>query len=282
LACLTLFFAICLHGGFGGYDQSWLMGSFLVKKGFTVIAVSRPGYLGTPISVGSTIEQQADATVALMDALGIPKAAIYGFSAGSLVAFQVGVRHPERCSSVVLTGVGLQENQASGYTLIDLFLRTDVGIDIPAYGLYLLSQLDFPATLAILMAVDTQLTGAAYDERFAYVEGNKSQRQWARDLAVSLTPFSDRRAGSIADVEAVATWPAYEKAGAFARFTPPMLIVDARHDNSGSYPQTRRIASKIHTSRLISVEGSGHFIWLGKNTSKWETQMIRYLRMHQD
>jgi len=273
---------ICLHGGFGGYDQSWLMGSFLVKKGFTVIAVSRPGYLGTPISVGSSIEEQADATVALMDALGISRAAIYGFSAGSLVAFQVGVRHPERCSSVVLTGVGLQSNQAAGYSFIDLFLKTDVGVDIPPYGLYLLTQIDFSAVLAIMMSVDTQLRSAAYDERFEYVMSHPSQLAWARAMAVSLTPFSDRRKGLIADVEAVATWPAYEAAGDFARFSPPMLIVDARHDNSGSYPQTRRIASKIRTARLISVEDSGHFIWLGKNTAKWEAQMIRYLREHRD
>jgi pimeloyl-ACP methyl ester carboxylesterase len=271
---------ICLHGGFGGYDQSYLMGSFLVDKGFTVIAVSRPGYLGTPISVGSSIEAQADATVALMDALRIKRAAIYGFSAGSLVAFQVGVRHPERCSSVVLTGVGLQENQASGYTLIDLFLKTNVGVDIPPYGLYLLTQTDLPTVLGIFMAVDSKLKGEKYDARVKYVLNNKSQLEWAREMSVSLTPFSDRRKGLIADVEAVATWPQYEAAGQFATFKPPVLFVDARNDNSGSWPQTRRIASKISTSRLITVEDSGHFVWLGANTAKWEAQMIRYLRSH--
>jgi 2-hydroxy-6-oxonona-2,4-dienedioate hydrolase len=271
---------ICLHGGFGGYDQSYLMGSFLVGKGFKVIAVSRPGYLGTPISVGSSIEEQADATVALMDALGIQKAAIYGFSAGSLVAFQVGVRHPERCSSVVLTGVGLQKSQTSDFTLIDLFLKQDIGVDIPPYALYLLTQIDFPTVLGIMMAVDTQLTGKPYDERLAYVLNNKSQRQWARAMAVSLTPFSNRRLGLEADVEAVATWPAYEAAGLFAAFKPPVLFVAAKHDNSGSYPQTRHIASKIKTARLISVEDSGHFVWLGPNTVKWEAQMINYLKNH--
>jgi pimeloyl-ACP methyl ester carboxylesterase len=272
---------ICLHGGFGGYDQSWLMGSFLVDKGFSVIAVSRPGYLGTPISVGSSIEQQADATVALMDALGLQKATIYGFSAGSLVAFQVGVRHPERCSSVVLTGVGLQENQAPGYTLIDLFLKNNMGVDVPPYGLYLLMQTDFPLVLEIMMAVDSQIKGKSYDKRLAYVLSHKSQLEFARALALSLTPFSDRRKGLEADVEAVATWPDYEAAGDFAKFQPPLLFVDAKHDNSGSYPQTRAIASKIATARLISVEDSGHFIWLGPHTAKWQGQMANYIRRHQ-
>jgi pimeloyl-ACP methyl ester carboxylesterase len=242
--------------------------------------VSRPGYLGTPISVGSSIEAQADATVALMDALGIERATIYGFSAGSLVAFQVGVRHPERCASVVLTGVGLQENQASGYTLIDLFLKQNVGVDIPPYGLYLLSQADFPTVLGIMMSVDTKLKGPKYDERVAYVLKNKSQHDWALAMAVSLTPFSDRRKGLIADVEAVATWPEYEAAGQFATFKPPLLFINSRNDNSGSWPQTRAIASKIKTARLITVEDTGHFIWLGVNTAKWEAQMISYLKKH--
>jgi pimeloyl-ACP methyl ester carboxylesterase len=272
---------ICLHGGFGGYDQSYLMGDFLVGKGFTVIAVSRPGYLRTPISVGKSIEEQADATAALMDALKLKKAAIYGFSAGSLVAFQMGVRHPDRCSSVILTGVGLQPGQAGGYTLIDLFLKTNVGVDIPPYGLYLVLQTaGLTPALGVMMAVDSNLKGEKYAERFAYVLANESQRKWARRMAISLTPFSDRRKGLIADVEAVSTWPAYEKAGFFKTFKPAVLFINSKNDFSGSYPQTRRIASKIKTARLITVQGSGHFIWLGVNTNKWEAQMISYLRAH--
>jgi pimeloyl-ACP methyl ester carboxylesterase len=271
---------ICLHGGFGGYDQAWLMGSFLMGQGFTVVAPSRPGYLGTPLSVGATVEQQADATVALMDALGIKKAAIYGFSAGSLVAFQVGVRHPSRTSCVILTGVGLPRSQAAGYTLLDLFLKANVGIDILPYGLYLLTQADLPAVLGIFMAVDSKLKGPRYNERVDHVLNNPYQHAWARDMSISLTPFSDRRLGLIADAEAVATWSAYEAAGQFASFQPPALFIDSRLDNNGSYPQTRRIAKKIATARLITVQDSGHFVWLGVNTAKWQGQMVQYLKKH--
>lgn len=84
----------------------------------------------------------------------------------------------------------------------------------------------------------------------------------------------------MADVEAVNTWPDYEAKGQLGAFQPPALVIDARQDNNGSYPQTRAIAGKIPTARLITVEDSGHFIWLGVHTAKWQRQMIRYLKTH--
>ena len=39
-----------VHGSPGGSDQGALMGGFLAKAGFRVIAPSRPGYLDTPLS----------------------------------------------------------------------------------------------------------------------------------------------------------------------------------------------------------------------------------------
>jgi len=39
-----------------------------------VIAVSRPGYLGTPLADGETPEAQADLYAALLDTLGIARA----------------------------------------------------------------------------------------------------------------------------------------------------------------------------------------------------------------
>jgi len=273
---------ICLHGGFGGYDQAYLMGSFLVGKGFTVIALSRPGYLRTPISVGKTNEQQADATVALMDALHIDRAAIFGFSAGTPIAFQVGVRHPERVSSVVLTGLGLPADQAPYYKYVALFLQADVGIDILPYGLYLLAQLDLRATADIMFTVDSDLKGAAAARRADYIFGNKAQRTFLKEFAITLTPMSDRRKGALNDVSGTdSPWDTYAKKGQLAAFNLPLLVIDAKNDGNGSYPQTVQIVRKIPVARLLTVKGSGHFIWLGQNTAEWEGRMITFLKKHQ-
>lgn len=95
---------LALHGGMGGYDQSWLLARCLLAdiKGYRIIAISRPGYLGTPLSVGRAPEEQADAYAELLDALGIASAAIAAVSAGGPSALQFALRHPARCSALIL------------------------------------------------------------------------------------------------------------------------------------------------------------------------------------
>src|SRR6186713_613080 len=50
----------------------------VVQRGFHVIAVSRFGYLGTPLPTDASAEAQADAHACLLNALAIPQAAIIG------------------------------------------------------------------------------------------------------------------------------------------------------------------------------------------------------------
>ena len=64
-------FVIQLHGTPGGYDQSIPLGTPFLEAGMGSISVSRPGYLRTPIDVGRTPAEQADALAALLDSLQI-------------------------------------------------------------------------------------------------------------------------------------------------------------------------------------------------------------------
>lgn len=95
---------LALHGGLGGYDQSWLLARALLAdpRSHRVIAVSRPGYLGTLQRLGRTPEEQADLYAALLDALGIERAAVAAVSAGGPSALQFALRHPRRCRALVL------------------------------------------------------------------------------------------------------------------------------------------------------------------------------------
>ncbi len=270
---------ICLHGGFGGYDQAFLMGQFLVRSGFTVIGFSRSGYLRTPLRVGQSLEEQADSAIALMDALGIKQAAMYGFSAGTPIAFLAGVRHPKRVSSVVLTGLGTPADDAIYYQFITLFLQANVGLDVLPYGLALLIKYDLPAAAELMFAVDSELTGNAARRRMNYVLGNPEQRKFLIDMANSLTPLSVRRLGTLNDVAGVdAPWDDFAKAGLLKKNRIPTLIVDAINDGNGSYPQTVKIANKLATSTLLPVKKSGHFIWLGEDTVLWQAKMVTFLK----
>lgn len=105
-----------LHGGLGGYDQSWLLARALLRNmaDRRVLGLSRPGYLGTAQSLGRTPEAQADLYSNLLDALGIERALVAAVSAGGPSAIQFALRHPDRCAGLILvsTATGPLETAA--------------------------------------------------------------------------------------------------------------------------------------------------------------------------
>ncbi len=101
------------HGTPGGYDQGLAFAQFIDKHRCMLISPSRPGYLRTPLSSGASPEAQADLYAALLDALSIERASVIGFSGGGPSALQFALRHPDRCSGLVMIGAIVQRNCAS-------------------------------------------------------------------------------------------------------------------------------------------------------------------------
>ncbi len=93
---------LALHGAMGGYDQSAILARTIGEAGYRFVCVSRPGYLGTPLSSGRTSEEQADLCAALLDELGIREAAVMAVSGGGPCAIQFALRHRSRCWAGVL------------------------------------------------------------------------------------------------------------------------------------------------------------------------------------
>src|SRR5262245_11041439 len=88
---------LVVHGAGGGFDQGMEFAEPIAAGGFHVVAMSRFGYLRTPMPPDASPAAQADAHAALLDALGIPRAAVLGASAGAPSALQFALRHPGRC-----------------------------------------------------------------------------------------------------------------------------------------------------------------------------------------
>lgn len=94
---------LSLHGAMGGYDQGLILARVAgADAGVRVIAPSRPGYLGTPLSSGVAPEAQADLHAALLDRLGVEKASVIAVSGGGASALMFALRHPGRCRALVL------------------------------------------------------------------------------------------------------------------------------------------------------------------------------------
>ncbi|RYD99134.1 MAG: alpha/beta fold hydrolase, partial [Sphingomonadales bacterium] len=93
---------LMIHGTGGGFDQGLGMSEPLVSKGYRVIAPSRFGYLRSDFPADPSSENQADAFADLLDHLGIERLAVASGSAGALSAIQFALRHPHRCSALLL------------------------------------------------------------------------------------------------------------------------------------------------------------------------------------
>jgi hypothetical protein len=93
---------LIVHGAGGGFDQALDALAPLTRAGFRAISMSRFGYLRTPLPADASAAAQADAHACLLDALGIPTAAILGASAGAPSATLFAQRHPERVTALVL------------------------------------------------------------------------------------------------------------------------------------------------------------------------------------
>ena len=91
-----------VHGSPGGSDQGLLMGRFLARAGYRVIAPSRPGYLATPLQgddggAGTTAELLAG----LMDSLGAETFGVVCWSGGGPSSYHLAAAHPDRVRALV-------------------------------------------------------------------------------------------------------------------------------------------------------------------------------------
>jgi 2-hydroxy-6-oxonona-2,4-dienedioate hydrolase len=93
---------LVVHGILGGFDQGLVVAQGNVGQAFQSVAPSRFGYLRTPMPEGASPAGQADAFACLLDELSIQQAAVLGTSAGGTSAIQFALRHPDRCSALVL------------------------------------------------------------------------------------------------------------------------------------------------------------------------------------
>jgi len=86
--------------------RGWLVGE-VAGAGFRVIAPSRFGYFGSSLPPGATPAAQADAYPVLLDHLGIGRAIVLAFSAGSGSVLEFGLRHRDRVIGLVLANCRL-------------------------------------------------------------------------------------------------------------------------------------------------------------------------------
>jgi 2-hydroxy-6-oxonona-2,4-dienedioate hydrolase len=238
---------LVVHGAGGGYDQGLDVGEPLIGKGFRLIAMSRFGYLRTPLPEDPSPEAQADAHASLLDTLGVSRAGVVGVSAGAPSALQFALRHPDRCAALVLLSPALyvpRKDESSSLkspawtqVLLDTALRSDF--------LFWLAMRTGRSLMirSVLGTLPEVVEGATVAER----------AKVARTLE-HILPVAPRRLGLLNDAQTVSSLAAYEPRD----IKVPVLAVSMADDLYGTLEGARYAAEHIAGACFIGYSDGGH------------------------
>lgn len=267
------------HGAPGGYDQGFLLGD-IAAAGFSVVTPSRPGYLGTPLYTGRTIEAQADAFAALLDVLEIESVIVAGASAGGPVALQLALRHPQRVSALIMMSAVSEQyrpNEAAANTALGKIYLNNTGIADFGIWLYDLFTSHFPAqSMRSMLQTESTLDANQIDATVEQAMGDPQQLDWFQNLIRSTAPLSLRKSGLDNDLAQLAQMPMYK----LEAITAPTLVVHGLADADVRYKHALNAAKRIPDSKLHTLENSGHLIWLGDGWRDFRPKLLDFLVIH--
>ena len=222
---------IVLIMGYGSTMDMWdpLFLDNLSSK-YELIIFDNRGMGNTTASPGNfSIAQFANDTAGLMDALGIEKAHILGWSMGSFVAQELAIRYPERVNGIILYA-----GDCGGKDAV----------------------LPSPQTLK-----DLANTSGSPEERGMRLINLLFPKEWLSKQPAFYKWFPIPKETSLPEnierqVQAIAAWPG--SCNRLGSIKSPALIVTGKDDVIAPPKNAFILAQRINVSWLVQFEGAGH------------------------
>ena len=95
---------VFIHGVLNDHSVWILQSRYMANHGWNVLAIDLPGHCKSEGVAPESVEDAATFIAALLDAVGIEKAALIGHSWGSLIALEAASKLKERITHLVLVG----------------------------------------------------------------------------------------------------------------------------------------------------------------------------------
>lgn len=224
------------HGIFGSCESALLFGDLFGDR--RVIAPSRFGYLGSSMPTGATPADQADAFVALLDALGISAVDVVGISAGTTSVLQLALRHPERVKHLVVLSGNLP---GSPTAVVQPSWARLVNRQLQMWAIKVFA----PATMGFLAGVPRRLLMTGDDAHFV------------AEFIERLFPVTPNLAGVTFDAfVSNVDVNSYE----LETIRVATLLIHAKDDPLVSYDAAERAANRIPGAHLVSLDSGGHLM----------------------
>jgi pimeloyl-ACP methyl ester carboxylesterase len=264
-----------MHGTPGGFDQVALIGETVKAHGFRIVGWSRPGYLGTPLEVGRTPAEQADAAAALLDTLGIDRVCVYGASGGGPATYSFAARHPERTWAMVTECAISKRFGDDLRPLQRMLLRAAMnGLTVPIFD-WLANR--FPDTLARqVIRVEGTLDRRSGRALSSQVSADPAKAAFVTGLFQTLNPLSLRRAGLLNDLDQ------FERIDRLPldQVKSPALVIHGTHDADVRFDHGEFAARSIRGAEFVPVEGGTHLLWVAKQAEELQARRLMFLRQY--
>ena len=263
-----------IHGTPGGYEQVMISNKEVIESGdFCLLSVSRPGYGRTPLAVGKTPAEQADALMALLDFLKLDTVAVVCLSGGGPTALQLAIRHSNRVRALVLTSsvTKLYAYKASN-SLSDKILRS-------SFGMWLFNFLARYATESIAtMMLDELSTYSSVEKKkaVAAIMKDSDRVQFIQQIASVSAPWALRKDGLVNDEQEMSKLEDYP----LESIAVPTLVIHGACDGDVSLEHGENAAYRIPNAKMIVSERGTHLLELGTDYKVLAKKRVDFLRQY--
>jgi pimeloyl-ACP methyl ester carboxylesterase len=265
---------LSLHGGLGGADQGRLFASWLQGDGFRILSPSRPGYLGTPLASGKTLEAQADLFAALLDTLHIEKVGVLSTSAGGPVAYTFAARYPERVWGLVsIDGVSRHDPEKSSSSVMQTAFMNSIGQKL----VMLTADISLQSMVSGTLDETSHFTSEQKAQRIAYIMNTPKVRTFFKAMLATTFPYSERTAGTDNDAAQARTMQPLP----FARVKAPSFILHGTLDGDVPFDDSVYASEHIPNAQHYWMMNGDHLgFWLGPDATKAQDVARTFLQQH--
>lgn len=214
---------VLLHGGLATAEQMWGTRVAELSRRYRVLAPDTRGHGRTDNPAGRLAYDQLAGDVAnFVDALGLDRPLVLGYSDGAQIAIELGLRHPDRARALVLGGAVTRPTPKYLANLRAMGFEQAGQIDMDRF------ENEFDEFLESIKTEHGQMYGPDYWRSFL---------PQISELWLSVPSYSDEQLAAIA---------------------LPTLVITGDRDEGDSLPESLRLYTLLPQAELSVIPNAGH------------------------
>jgi 3-oxoadipate enol-lactonase len=216
---------------------------------YRVIAPDCPGFGGSAVSAGLTVDSAADVVAELLDHLGInDRVVVGGVSMGGYVALAFARLYPQRLGALILADTKADPDDETARAGRDRLIQLTSENGVKAVVEQLLPKLLGPTTVTQRPEVVEQVRAIA-------------ERQSVEGIVAALKALRERP----------------DAGPGLAHIAVPALVIVGEEDAITPPEKAKQLAEAIPNARLVTIPGAGHLSNL-ENESAFNAAVREFLK----